>query len=161
MYPRHILSECAISTILNKGAPPVQSVGAGRVGLPVSTIHLNFHIMVTITDYALRTNTQGEEFFALILQGGVEMVKSKQTGKFYATSKKCSIPSTFDEKTCKAIIGQQMPGMINKVECEPYQITIQETGEILQMSYRWEYVSEAEKAEEAVFEGKVFDLKEA
>lgn len=117
--------------------------------------------MVTITDYALRKNAEGEEFFALILQGGIEMVKSKATNKFYATSKRCSIPSTFDEQTCKAIIGQQLPGVIRKVECESYQITVPETGEILQLNYRWEYASDTEKAEEAVFEGKVFDLKEA
>lgn len=117
--------------------------------------------MVTITDYALRQNGKGEDFYTLILQGGVEMVKSKESGRFYATAKKCSIPSTFNESTCKAMIGQQLPGVIHKVECEPYEITIKDTGEVIEFSYRWEYASEAENAEEAVFEGKVKDLVEA
>jgi hypothetical protein len=52
--------------------------------------------MVTIVDYSLRTNQEGKEFFALILQGGIELVKSKATERYYATLKKCQIISTFD-----------------------------------------------------------------
>tara|TARA_R110002050_G_scaffold30673_2_gene78436 strand:+ start:1119 stop:1472 length:354 start_codon:yes stop_codon:yes gene_type:complete len=116
--------------------------------------------MVTITDYALSKNAEGEEFFALILQGGVELVKSKASGKFYATAKKCSIPSTFDESTCKVMIGQQLPGAIRKTQCEAYEITIPETGEVMNLSHRWEYVSDAEKAEEAVFSDAVVEPSE-
>jgi hypothetical protein len=35
------------------------------------------------------------------LQGGIEMVKSKETDKFYVTARKASISSTFDELTCQ------------------------------------------------------------
>jgi len=42
--------------------------------------------MVKITDYSKRVNSDGEEFFALILQGDLELVKSQQTGRYYATS---------------------------------------------------------------------------
>lgn len=82
--------------------------------------------MVIIIDYSLRTNQEGKEFFALILNGGIELVKSKETGRYYATSKKASIPSTFDEGTCKSLIGQSFPGSIKKVECEPYELTLKE-----------------------------------
>lgn len=109
--------------------------------------------MVTIVDFALRTNKQGEEFYALILQGGVEMVKSKSSDRYYATSKKCTIPSTFDELTCKSNLGEKLPGTIQKRSCEPYQYTIQETGEIVEMNYRWTYLAEGESLEECVFEG--------
>ena len=111
--------------------------------------------MVTIVDHALRKNKEGEEFHALILQGGIEMVKSQETGRYYATAKSASIPSTFDEQICKSMVGQQMPGTIKKVVCEPYEITLKETGEIIELSHRWEYQSEAENAEEAIHEGVV------
>ena len=42
--------------------------------------------MVTITNYAQRTNAEGENLYALIIQGGIEMIKSKETDTFYATA---------------------------------------------------------------------------
>jgi hypothetical protein len=109
--------------------------------------------MVTIVDYAARTRSDGSVFFVLILQGGIELVKSKQTDRFYATVKKASIPSTFDETTCKASIGQQFPGSIQKQSCDPYNFTVQETGEMLELSYRWTYLPDGATLEEAIFEG--------
>ncbi len=61
--------------------------------------------MVRIVNYQKRTTEQGKEFFVLELQGGIEMVKSAETGKFYVTARKASISSTFDELTCQALIG--------------------------------------------------------
>jgi len=109
--------------------------------------------MVTIMDYALRTKSDGSVFFALILQGGIQMVKSQQTERYYATLKKASITCTFDEATCKASIGEKFPGSIQKQSCEPYQFVVKESGEILQLDYRWSYLPEGATMEEAVFEG--------
>jgi hypothetical protein len=53
--------------------------------------------MVTIVNFEKRQSKTGNEFFALILQGGVEMVRSAETGQFYATVKRCSVPSILDE----------------------------------------------------------------
>lgn len=111
--------------------------------------------MVTIVDYAVRTRSDGTQFFALVLQGGIELVKSKQTDRFYATVKKASIPSTFDEATCKASIGQQFPGTVQKQSCEPYTYTVKETGEMLELNYRWAYLPEGATLEEAIFEGEL------
>lgn len=94
---------------------------------------------VKIIDYKLRESLEGKSFFALVLQGGVEIVKSA-SGNSYATVKTVSMPSTFDEATCKAMIGLEMPGTIQKVECAPYEYTIQETGEIILLSHRYEYI---------------------
>jgi hypothetical protein len=109
--------------------------------------------MVTISDYSKRVNSDGVEFFALILQGGLELVKSQLTGRYYATAKKASQPSTFSEEMCKTLIGQQLPGSIMKVECEPYEFTVPETGEIINLHHRWEYLKEGATIEETVFEG--------
>ncbi len=111
--------------------------------------------MVTVVDYALKTTTEGREFNTLVLQGGLCMVQSKITGNYYATVKKCSIPSTFDEATAKAMIGEKIPGSIQKKACEPYEYTNKETGEIIEMDYRWFYCPEGTSLEEVVFEGPV------
>lgn len=104
--------------------------------------------MVRIINYKERVREDGEPFFVLELQGGIQMVKSQQTNKFYVTAKKTTIPSTFDEVTCKALIGTELPGIIEKVECDPYEYTIKDTGEVIQLDYRYEY-SEEKKSEPA------------
>lgn len=109
--------------------------------------------MVTVIDYSKKSASDGREFFSLILQGGLSMVKSKQSGNFYATAKKCSIPSTFDEQACKTMIGEQIAGSIHKQSCDPYEFTDKETGEVIELNYRWVYLPEGATLEEAVFEG--------
>jgi hypothetical protein len=90
----------------------------------------------------------------LILQGGIEMVKSKETGNFYATAKRATVTSTFDEQTCKSLVGEKLPGVISKENCEAYNYTIRETGEIVELSHRWVYLPE-EPAAKPVYQGKV------
>lgn len=104
--------------------------------------------MVRIIGYKQRQKEDGELFYALELQGGVELIKSKTTGNFYATAKKASLPSTFEKETCEALIGTDLPGNIIKEECEPYDYTIKETGEEITLFHRWVYVSENNKETE-------------
>lgn len=56
--------------------------------------------MVTIVDYKTYQREDGTDFNVLIVQGGVEPVKSKITGKLYLTARKASVSSSFDEITC-------------------------------------------------------------
>lgn len=100
--------------------------------------------MVQIIDFVKRQNREGVEFNALILQGGLELVKSKETGAWYATSKKTSITSTLDDATCQNLIGKQIPGSVQRVESEPYDFTNKETGEVLTLTHRWVYLNEGE-----------------
>lgn len=110
--------------------------------------------MVKVIDYAVRQRKEdGSTFVALILQGGLSLVKSQNTGNFYATVKQCSIPSTFDEATAKAMIGESVPGSVVKKSCEAYEWTNKDTGEVLQISHRWVYLPEGATLEEAIFEG--------
>ena len=83
--------------------------------------------MVTITDFKERVNSNGEKFYALILQGDVDFVQSATTGNFYATARTASITSTFNEDMCKALVGKEMAGNIIKTECEPYEYANPET----------------------------------
>ena len=99
--------------------------------------------MVRIIDYKTRTSEDGKEFFTLEIQGGIEMVLSQTTGNFYATARKSSITTTFNEQTCKALIGTEMPGSIEKQECEPYEYTVEDTGEIITLTHKYMYVPES------------------
>jgi hypothetical protein len=110
--------------------------------------------MVTIIDFVPRSNAEGKVFYSLFLQGGIEMVKSRVSDNYYATIKKCSITSTFDEATCKASIGEKLPGSIQKKPCEPYEFTVKETGEIIALDFRWVYLPEGATLEEVVWEGE-------
>ncbi len=96
--------------------------------------------MVRIINYKERIKEDGESFFVLELQGGIEMVQSQTTGNFYATAKRAFIPSTFDEQTCSALIGTEMQGQIIKEECEPFEYVVKETGEEITLHHKWVYV---------------------
>jgi hypothetical protein len=106
--------------------------------------------MVTIVDFVKRQNKAGDDFYALILQGGIELVKSQDTGRWYATAKKASITSTFDEDFCRGLIGQQIQGSVQRVSCEPYEFTVKDTGEVLTLTHRWVYLKEGEVLTEKV-----------
>jgi hypothetical protein len=106
--------------------------------------------MVRIINYKERLSEEGKPFFVLELQGGIEMVKSKDSGRFYATAKKAQISSTFDEQTCMALIGTEMPGSIIKQECEPYDYVVKETGEELTLYHRWVYTSDESNSQKRV-----------
>lgn len=106
--------------------------------------------MVKIVDFVKRTNKEGKKFNALILQSGIELVKSRDTGRWYATAKKTSITSTFDDAMCQSLIGTEIPGSVHRVECEPYDFTVKETGEIVSLTHRWMYAKEGEVMSEQV-----------
>lgn len=101
--------------------------------------------MVRIIKYSERTSDDGKSFFTLDVQGGIEMVKSKSTGNFYATARKTSITTTFDEQTCNALVGTEMPGSVEKEECDAYEYTVKDTGEVIELSHRFVYVPEKEQ----------------
>ena len=95
--------------------------------------------MVTITNYQERTRKDGSNFITLELTGGLEMVQSSNTGNFYATVRKCSIPSTFDESIAKNVIGQQLKGEVVRVESDPYEFLNQRTGELMMLNHTYAY----------------------
>jgi len=114
---------------------------------------------VTIKDFVLRENSDGEEFFALIVESGFEVVKSRESGNYYATSQQASLPCTFDEEGCKKLIGQEIPGSVQRVECEPYDMEVEGSDEVLTFNHRCEYRKEGDTLEEAIHEGEVLTEK--
>ncbi|HEX8577917.1 MAG TPA: hypothetical protein VF677_16650 [Flavobacterium sp.] len=98
--------------------------------------------MVTVVDFESVTKEDGKEFMLLILQGGVELIKSEATGRMYFTARTVKVPATFNEITCKSLIGSQFSGAIVKVTSEPYKYTIKESGEVIELTHRYEYVTD-------------------
>lgn len=80
--------------------------------------------MVIVSDYMERVNaTSGQTFILLELSGGLELVQSQNTGKFYATSRKCRIPSTFSADVAKLMVGQQIEGYIVRIKYKRFHYT--------------------------------------
>lgn len=96
--------------------------------------------MDIVTDYMEKTNSQsGQTFVLLELSGGLELVQSQNTEKFYATSRKCRIPSTFSLDVAKLMVGQQIEGDMVRVESDPYEYTNKTTGEIITLAHTYAY----------------------
>jgi hypothetical protein len=100
--------------------------------------------MVTIIGYSQRLNKEGKPFIALQIQGDITLVQSKETGHWYATAKRASMTSTFDEQTAQSLVGKTIPGKIERVQCEDYEYVVPETGEAIVLSHRYEFVPESE-----------------
>ncbi len=95
--------------------------------------------MVTVVDFSKMHNAEGKEFNSLTVMGGVEFVQSQKSGSFYATAWKASIACTFNDEMCKSLIGKNLPGDIEKVEVEPYEYHIPETGETIYLTHKYSY----------------------
>jgi len=111
--------------------------------------------MVTIVDYRISKNAEGDEFISLILEGDLIMVQSKATGSWYATSKRASITSTFDEVKATRLIGRELLGSIIRDKCDPYLYTVPETGEEIELSHSYRYVPDPNVEEKVAVEEEV------
>ena len=98
--------------------------------------------MVTIVDYKTYQREDGSEFHALIVQGGVEAVKSKETGNTYLTAKTARVSCTFNESACEALKGTQIQGSVQKLDVEPYEYVVPNSGEIITLTHKYEFISE-------------------
>lgn len=96
--------------------------------------------MVTIRNYQMHVNGEGKLFVSLEIIGGAEIIQSQQTGRFYATVKRCFIPSTYDELTAKLMIGEKISGNIVRKECEAYDFKVPGTGELVSLTHKYEYM---------------------
>ena len=106
--------------------------------------------MVKIIALKQSENSDGKPFVSLKLQGGIEAIQSAQTGKFYVTARTCLIASTFDEATAQSLIGSEMPGTVKRVESDPYEYTVRETGEVIMLAHRYEYQPEETPSQDSV-----------
>lgn len=107
--------------------------------------------MVLITGYQKR-EAEEREFFLLELEGEIEIVISQKTGLPYATTRKTFMSTTFNEVTCKALVGKELPGVISKVEVDPYEYIVPGTDEVKILGHKYMYLAdEKQTTEQAVF----------
>ena len=109
--------------------------------------------MVKIINYKQYKKDDGTNFLVLEIQGRIEILTSKTTGKMYATVRTTTIPTTFDELTCQALLGQELEGTISKKEYEPYEYTVKETGEVIMLTHTFEYCKEETPKKEYMMQG--------
>lgn len=95
--------------------------------------------MVTVTNYFVQKNKEGKEFLSLELTGDVEAIQSTDSGRFYLTAKKCRIASTFSENIAKSLIGNKLPGKVERVQSDPYEYLVEDTGEMITLSHTYVY----------------------
>lgn len=103
--------------------------------------------MVTISNFFIRESKDGKQFIALEVLGDIELIQSGETGRFYATAKRCTISSTFSPEVAKTLIGKQLPGKIERIESAPYEYLVKETGEVIMLAHTYVYNPSDEKQE--------------
>ena len=102
--------------------------------------------MVTVKAYHLRKNAEGQNYVSLELLGQIELVQSQNTGRFYATARRCFIYSTLDEKIAEKVVGTMFPGSIVRTPCETYEYILPESGKRVMLSHQYSYVPEEGQA---------------
>lgn len=95
--------------------------------------------MVQVTNFHEVETKEGKTFISLELTGGLELIQSQSTGKFYATVRKCRVPSTFDANIAKMMVGTQMDGDIVRIETDPYEFLNKRTGELMTLQHSYAY----------------------
>jgi hypothetical protein len=106
--------------------------------------------MVTIIGTETRITKAGKEFHVMVLQGDIEVAISKETGKPYLTARKTSIPCTFDEDIAKTLVGQKLPGGIERIEVEQYEFKVPSTGKKIKLAHSYQYSKEPTSVLEVV-----------
>jgi len=98
--------------------------------------------MVTIIGLEKKTNLKTKEsYLVLLVQGSAEVLTSKATGRAYISSRRASVPCALSDLQAKALIGQTLPGSIEKVACTPFEVKLP-TGKKLKISETYQFQPE-------------------
>jgi hypothetical protein len=98
--------------------------------------------MVTIVKLEKKMNPKtNEPYSVLVLQGDAEVMMSKATGRPYVTARKASIPCALDENQAKALVGQSLPGAIERQECTPFEVK-NPAGKKIKITSSFQYLPE-------------------
>jgi hypothetical protein len=98
--------------------------------------------MVTIIGLEKKTNLKTQEsYLVLLVQGSAEVLTSKATGRAYISSRRASVPCALSDLQAKALVGQTLPGSIEKVACTPFEVKLP-TGKRLKISETYQFQPE-------------------
>lgn len=95
--------------------------------------------MVTVTNALERNKKDGTKFPVLELSGGVELVLSQTTQRYYACIRRCTVPFTGSLDVAKMLIGQKIDGEIVKTIVPPYEVVNKTTGEVNVFQHGYAY----------------------
>jgi hypothetical protein len=115
--------------------------------------------MVTVTNALERVKKDGSTFSVLEISGGVELVMSQTTQRYYATLRKCTIPFTGTMEVAKMMIGQKIEGEIVRTIVAPYQFTNPRSGEVITLQHS--YAFRPSESQELVGHTRVQELSMA
>ena len=103
--------------------------------------------MVTIVKFEKKMNPKTNEAYSvLVLQGDPEVMTSKATGRPYVTARKATIPCALEEVQAKSLVGQTLPGAIERLECAPFEVKLP-TGKKIKITTSFQYMPEPATAE--------------
>lgn len=97
--------------------------------------------MVTIVEVAERTAANGNVFCSVMVAGDAS-VHMNAEGKASLVALKASIPSNLPKDVLEGMIGNKLPGKVERVETEPYQWVNPNTGEEITLSHTYKYSPE-------------------
>jgi hypothetical protein len=89
-------------------------------------------------------------FNVIVLQGKLEVAKSRTTGMPYLTTRKTTVPFTFDVEYAKTLIGTDLPGEIERFECMEYEFKIPGTKKKIKLDHKFRYDPNPTVLEEVV-----------
>lgn len=95
--------------------------------------------MVQVTGHSSRVRKDGTTFQVLEISGGLELVQSQETGKWYGTSRRTTIPTTFSEEFAKSLVGTQLKGNVVRIQVDAYDFTNPKTGELIKLQHSYSY----------------------
>ena len=105
---------------------------------------------VTIIGLERKTNLKTKEpYTVLVLQGNAVVLQSKATSLSYVSARKTTIPCALDDVLAKSLIGQSLPGSIEKVACAPFDVKLP-NGKKVKISEKFQYFPDPEKAETVI-----------
>jgi hypothetical protein len=106
--------------------------------------------MVTIVGLEKKVNLKtNESYNVLVIQGSAEVLRSKTTNRPYISARRATLPCTLDDIQAKALIGQSLPGAIEKLECKEFEIKLP-NGKKLKISHTYQYSPDPVTMEEVV-----------
>lgn len=80
-----------------------------------------------------------EQYNVIVLMGNVEVLKSKATGKPYLTSKRVIMPTTLTSEQAADLVGTNLPGDIEKVDCPEYEIKMPNSKKVVKITHTFQY----------------------
>jgi hypothetical protein len=96
--------------------------------------------MVSIVGIESKVNKRTqEEFVMVILQGEIEVKKSKSTSKFYLGAKQVKLPTTLTAEQASELVGTSLAGDIEKVDCQEYEITMPGSNKKVKINHTFQF----------------------